>query len=388
MPAPIDHPLWDIFCNVIDNFGDIGVCWRLARQLSSERGVRVRLWVNELAAFQRICPDIDPQLSIQQSRGVEVRRWDDGCCIGTVPGSVVIEAFACHLPEIFVTAMANCKPAPVWINLDYLSAEEWVTGCHALPSPHPRLPLTKYFFFPGFNEKTGGLLREHDLEQRRQEFCHSPELRQHFWRGLGMPPLSEECVLFSLFAYENPAITRLLDVCSASAIPTCCLAPVTRSLSGIEAFVGHPLVAGDIVRRGQLEIRIIPFVEQQDYDRLLWLCDFNFVRGEDSFVRAQWAVRPMIWHVYPQDEDTHLVKLGAFLDVYCSGLPERNSTLLRQLFLSWNGGADTRSIDTELWALWLAALPVFRRHAEKWAEQLRSQEDLCSRLMSFCRSKL
>ena len=24
---------WDIFCSVVDNFGDIGVTWRLARQL-------------------------------------------------------------------------------------------------------------------------------------------------------------------------------------------------------------------------------------------------------------------------------------------------------------------------------------------------------------------
>jgi hypothetical protein len=28
MPAMQLH--WDIFCRVIDNFGDIGVCWRLA----------------------------------------------------------------------------------------------------------------------------------------------------------------------------------------------------------------------------------------------------------------------------------------------------------------------------------------------------------------------
>lgn len=388
MPTPIDRPTWDIFCNVIDNFGDIGVCWRLARQLSSERGVWVRLWVNELSAFQQICREIDPQLPIQQSRGVEVRRWDADCCIGVVPGSVVIEAFACHLPEIFVDAMAGCKPPPVWINLDYLSAEGWVVGCHALPSPHPRLPLTKYFFFPGFNEKTGGLLRERDLDERRQEFGRSPELKHRFWRQLGANPPSKESIVFSLFAYENPAIVHLLDACSTNSTPTCCLAPVTRSLRSIESFVGHGLRVGDVVQRGLLEIRIIPFVEQQEYDQLLWLCDFNLVRGEDSFVRAQWAARPMIWHIYPQDEDTHLAKLGAFLDLYCRGLPERLSTLLRQLSFNWNGRSGAQPIDAELWALWLAALPEFRRHAEKWTEQLGRQEDLCSRLMSFCRSKL
>ncbi|MBY0444112.1 MAG: elongation factor P maturation arginine rhamnosyltransferase EarP, partial [Burkholderiales bacterium] len=37
---------WDIFCRVIDNYGDIGVCWRLARQLSFEHGFAVRLMVD------------------------------------------------------------------------------------------------------------------------------------------------------------------------------------------------------------------------------------------------------------------------------------------------------------------------------------------------------
>ena len=27
--------LWDIFCQVIDNHGDVGVCWRLARELAA-----------------------------------------------------------------------------------------------------------------------------------------------------------------------------------------------------------------------------------------------------------------------------------------------------------------------------------------------------------------
>ena len=182
VPRPFNHarhapPLrWDIFCNVIDNFGDIGVCWRLARQLAAEHDFSVRLWVDDFAVFQHLCPEITPGNPQQTALGVEVRHWA-GDLSGEEPGDVVIETFACRLPERFEAAMAERRPRPVWINLDYLSAEDWVAGCHALPSPHPRLPLTKYFFFPGFTEKTGGLLRENDLELRRQAFAATPAAR-------------------------------------------------------------------------------------------------------------------------------------------------------------------------------------------------------------------
>ena len=48
-PIPVRRT-WDIFCSVVDNFGDIGVCWRLARRLSAGLGQQVRLWVDDLAA--------------------------------------------------------------------------------------------------------------------------------------------------------------------------------------------------------------------------------------------------------------------------------------------------------------------------------------------------
>ena len=379
MPSPACQPTWDIFCTVIDNYGDIGVCWRLARQLAAEHGVALRLWVDELAAFQRICPDIDPHAARQIVCRVEVRRWDADFP-EVDPGMVVIESFACQLPERFVAAMAACKPAPVWINLDYLSAEAWVSGCHALPSPHPRLPLTKYFFFPGFDATTGGLLRESDLEQRRAAFRAAD-----FWPELGLPPPAAGALIVSLFTYENPALADLLEIWATGKAPVCCLAPVTRTLGAIEAFAGRPLLAGDVVHRGQLEIRLLPFVTQPDYDRLLWSCDINFVRGEDSFVRAQWANRPMVWHIYPQDDDAHRVKLNAFLDLYCAGLPPAAAEAQRDLFSAWNGGT---ALSREIWARWLEYWPDLRKHAVDWGNKLIKQEDLCSSLVRFCRSKL
>ena len=175
----------DIFCNVIDNYGDIGVCWRLARQLARERGVSVRLWVDDLASFAKLCPEADSAVDVQLCRGVEVRRWA-AAFPAVEPARLVIEAFACKLPPSYVAAMAAQERKPVWVNLEYLSAEDWVETHHKLPSPHPKLPLTKYFFFPGFTEKTGGLLLERDLLARRDDFQADSGAQQRYWRGLGV----------------------------------------------------------------------------------------------------------------------------------------------------------------------------------------------------------
>lgn len=381
-----NRPDWDIFCAVVDNFGDIGVCWRLARQLASEHGMAVRLWVDDLRAFQPLCPQIDPQQSSQRLLGVDIRCWEIPFP-EVIPARMVVEAFACTIPDEFVAAMAQCEPRPVWINLEYLSAEKWVAGCHALPSPHPRLPLTKYFFFPGFTPDTGGLLREKDLLSRRQAFDASPGLQAGFWRELGFPAPNADALTLSLFSYENPAIAPFLQCCTTADRPVCCLLPVSRTLPEVEAFCGQALRPGATIRRGALEIRVIPFIEQNRYDPLLWACDLNFVRGEDSFVRAQWAASPMVWHIYPQQDDAHLVKLDAFLDLYCAGLPAAPADSIRKFWHAWNAVSDPEKC-AAAWDAFMANLPLLRAHARRWAEQLAGQEDLSSALVRFCRSKL
>lgn len=374
-------PQWDIFCAVVDNFGDIGVCWRLARQLADEHGLRVRLWVDDLNAFRPLCPEADPASPIQRLKGVEVRQWIRKFP-EVVPGDVVIEAFGCRIPESFVAAMAEREARPAWINLEYLSAEAWVAECHALPSPHPRLPLKKYFFFPGFAANTGGLLRERDLAARRQAFLSNLRAQEAFWQDLGFPPPAPDALHVSLFAYETPAIGDLLRIWSEAESPVCCAVPVSRALPPVEAFCGQTLRAGETVRRGALELRILPFVEQARYDALLWACDLNFVRGEDSFVRAQWAARPLVWHIYVQEEAAHLVKLDAFLDRYCAALPDTVGKTLRTFWHAWNAGR----LDAEQWQALAAALPALRAHAAAWEAQQAAQEDLASALVRFCRS--
>ena len=178
---------WDVFCKVIDNFGDAAVCWRLARQLAGEHGGRVRLWIDALPALHSLCPEVDASLAQQVVCGVTVLRWTANAEFGA-PAEIVVEAFGCGLPESYVESMADRHPSPVWVILEYLSAESWVGSHHGLPSPHPRLPLERHFFFPGFAPGTGGVLRESSLEKRREAFQGSPAAQAKFWRDLGFAP--------------------------------------------------------------------------------------------------------------------------------------------------------------------------------------------------------
>lgn len=372
---------WDIFCKVVDNFGDIGVCWRLARQLAAEHELRVRLWVDDLESFRRLCPEIDPSLKAQTQRGVLVRHWTSPFPDADV-ADVVIEAFACELPASYLAAMvakAARETQPVWINLEYLSAEAWVTDCHGLPSPHPRLPLLKHFFFPGFVAGTGGLLREAGLLQERDAWrADSGAL----WEGLGLPPPRPDETSVSLFCYENPALPELLKLWAASAEAIRCLVPEGRPLARAAACFGREsLKPGQTLRQGNLTLHALPFVAQEHYDHLLWACDLNFVRGEDSFVRAQWAARPLVWHIYPQEDEAHSRKLDAFLDLYCASLPPPAATACRGFWQAWNQG---RGVAAAWPAHWNQRLAL-AAHASSWAEELARTDDLASNLVIFCK---
>ncbi|MCC6074026.1 elongation factor P maturation arginine rhamnosyltransferase EarP [Pseudomonas sp. GCM10022188] len=374
---------WDIFCNVVDNYGDIGVTWRLARQLAAEYGHRVRLWVDEPAAFVALCPQADAGLARQQVAGVEVCHWAKDWQPQPQP-DVVIEAFGCTLPEAQVAAMRAAGKRPLWLNLEYLSAEDWVAGCHGLPSPQGQ-GLQKYFFFPGFVAGTGGVLREGDLLARRRAFQADEAARQAFLAGLGVTVQGAER-LISLFAYENPGLGEWLDALAADPQATRLLVPRGRILGDLRRWLGeaNELQPGFVARRGNLQVQVLPFVSQDDYDRLLWCCDFNAVRGEDSFMRAQWAGRPLLWHIYQQQEDAHWEKLEAFLALYLQGLSPSAALAVRQLWQAWNAGAGMGAAWQTLqphWAEW-------RAHAELWCAEQASRPDLAAALEQFYLSSL
>ncbi|MBE2190652.1 MAG: elongation factor P maturation arginine rhamnosyltransferase EarP [Alphaproteobacteria bacterium] len=347
----------DIFCRVIDNFGDVGVCWRLARQLAVEDELAVRLFIDDPSSLTKIVPIPDPS--------VNVVVWDNALVYGEA-ADLVIEAFACDLPEQVLSVMKNRSIPPIWIDLEYLTAEDWALSCHAVPSLHPMMGVKKTLFFPGFDVTSGGLLREHDLIERRDLF-QNDIVAQNKWRKCyNLPEFDSNCIDLSLFCYKSAPIEQIFDELSTYTCP-------------VRVF--HPVVSGfGVKKRGSLMIYRIPFVSQDQYDYLLWTCTANFVRGEDSFVRAQMAGRPMIWNIYVQEKGTHLVKMRAFLDLYLASFPLPLREVLAQSFELWN---QEDQICEGVWKKFLDHLPKLDRQAQIWSDRLCCQSPLTVRLLEF-----
>ena len=379
-PVPITFA---IFCRVIDNYGDVGICWRLARQLTTEHGILVILWVDDLASLCRICPQVRLGRAVQEVAGVTVRHWrtQDGVFSAQDVADIVVEFFGCELPAGYVTAMAARVPQPVWFNLEGLSAEEWVEGCHTLTSPHPRLPLIKYFFFPGFTERTGGLLHETELQDRRRQFQADKAGVAAFMIRLGMTLAETATLKVSLFCYPHAPVLTLFEAWQSGAHSITCLVPEGVAVDAVTAFLGAPAIPGATRTVGALTLRVIPFLTQLDYDRLLWACDVNFVRGEDSFVRAQWAGKPFVWHIYPQDENLHHVKLRAFLERFAPGPGSVN-----QLWLYWNDAKSPRAEGDDLaesWRTFVADRVAITARVGQWQQDVLANGDLATNLLHF-----
>jgi len=385
MPAPRS---WDVFCHVVDNFGDAAVCWRLAQRLAARNG-RTRLWIDSLGALHALRPEISIDAPRQSLAGVEICRWDAEADFG-IPADVAVDAFGGGLPDAYTQAMVARSPKSLWIVLEYLTAEPWVASHHGLPSPHPRLALDRYFFFPGFGAGTGGLLCEEGLRRRREEFLRHPMLARDLWRDSGFPPPDREAFQVTLFAYENPAVVALLEAWAGGADAIVATVPESRLSKSVAAFFGVGEVPrGRAIQRGALELRFLPFLAQDRYDELLWCADWNFVRGEDSFVRAQWAERPLVWHAYPQAEGAHVAKLEAFLDAYCDGLPNPLAGALRRLWRGWNNLPQARVDDLgRAWEELSGQGPVLCEHSHRWALKAAAAGDLAANLANFCAGRV
>jgi len=313
---------------------------------------------------------------------VDVRRWREPFPAAE-PADVVVEMFQCAPPQSYVIAMAARRKAPCWINLDYLSAEAWVAGCHRLPSPHPRLPLTKYFYFPGFEPATGGLLRECRLDERRSSFVSDRNGLRAFWAARGLDTPIDPEIRVSLFCYPQAPVAELFDVWARGSQPITALMPEGPAAERVHSAFSGDAKASGWIERGPARLRIIPFTDQDDYDRLLWACDVNFVRGEDSFVRAQWARRPFVWNIYPQPENAHWIKLHAFVERFAENADAPVQQALRHFWRGWNGIVNPNEL-ARAWETFAARRSGIALHGAQWAETLARGPELAAGLVEFC----
>lgn len=361
---------WDIFCTVIDNYGDAGVCWRLARQLSIEHQQKVRLIIDHLPTLEALTAQSITTNTVLDN--VLITQWDEQ--VRYRGADVIIEAFACELPLQYVQELKNLSTKPLWINLEYLTAEDWIEGCHNLSSRHPQLGLEKIFFFPGFTPKTGGLLREQTLSAQRDQFQRERSITDIFPQVVS----TTYQVVLSLFAYPSAPVIPLLKSLATAKQSVLCLVPTCRILPQIESLLGRGnLRPFERYAYGSVTVQVLPFMSQTVYDQVLWHCDLNFVRGEDSWVRAQWAARPLIWQVYPQSDNAHEDKLAAFMQRYGAHADPQWWGAIERLWWAWNKPEP----DQQFESTWLDYLPQWRVHANSWCHQLSQQTDLAAQLM-------
>ena len=368
--------LWDIFCRVIDNFGDIGVGWRLSAGLGA-RGERVRLWVDDPSALAWMAPFGAPN--------VEVRRWSTPIDTeGLAPGDILLETFGCEIDPEFIATYAGWTRArgqkELWINLEYLSAEGYAERNHLLPSPvmtGPGAGLCKYFFYPGFTAATGGLLREPDLAERQARFARA-EWLQHkgiAWQGER---------LVSLFCYEPQALADLLEQFATGPQATRLLVTAGRATAAVSACIlNKNRLQPTWNKRQQLSISYLPPLTQYDYDHLLWACDLNFVRGEDSLVRALWANKPFVWQIYPQYDDAHHHKLEALLEMLDAPPSWRS---FHRVWNGVNGRTDGKASQPP--QLPDLALDSWQQVVSSAGQRLRQQDDLVTQIMRFALKNL
>lgn len=371
-----------IFCTVVDNFGDIGICWRLAKQLHHEHQCDVLLYVDDLASFQRICPDVDPIQPAQTIEGIRVGLWsEDFIALANDTPQLLIEAFACKIPQPYLLQCQLLKQVPVWINLEYLTAESWAADCHGLASPQAGLSLKKYFYFPGFTERYGGLLREATVVAQAHAIRQDRALQADFWQRVGIADAMQFSRKISVFAYSQQGISSWFDWLAAQTATSLLLVP--QGALAQQLSTEYPALADGRLQLGALTVQIMPFVPQPDYDLLLACCDFNFVRGEDSIIRAHWAGRPFIWQIYRQDEQAHLQKLHAFLDLMLEDAPLPLADLIRRAHDAWEQEQNFVDVWTEL----ASNHSQYADYVLEWQRKLTAHEDLASNLVRFAKNK-
>lgn len=387
-PRPIAH----LFCKVVDNFGDAGIAWVLATGLAESYGFDVTLCIDDPAPLEKIAPDYAQHQQIQivtaplpsgeevvtpAQAGVQVIK-ETGCQLPLAlqnissspsPPNLVIEVLAGTVPDEYTEWAASLPRPPIWLIYEYLSAETWVEDAHLKPSPHPRLTLTRYFFYPGFTPRTGGLL--FDAHNRH------PGKAEGFIRDLTP---TQTLLKISLFCYDHAPIGSLIDVLSQSTTPIALTIPDGLATPIIRNHLGLP-ADHRVFTHQNLTVHLVPFVPRPEFNAFLDANDLNLIRGEESLTAAIMGGKPLIWHIYPQDDAAHHIKLTAFLRHYTRDLSPQAAKAVIHLHQIWNSlePGDLAAA----WQGYLNHLPEITAQAREFAQKMRQNGSALKNLVDF-----
>ncbi len=306
-----------ILCKVIDNFGDIGVVYRLARSLSElDSSLKLNLVVSDLSTFSKMAGEINPSLSFQQFRGWNILDWNDSATCKKyfkehIPLNI-LECFQCGRPDwldeiLFSEEFSKSGLISRIVNIEYLTAESWADDFHLKRGATSSANVKKAFYMPGFTSKTGGLILDKSFIQARDDSNYRKKLLDSIYSHVNFNDKDFNILLFSYpkdFCFFFNTLNRY------SAKKTEKIHVFVAPGAGKESFEKTAAQYSDC----GFSINYLPYMNQEKWDAFLCSMDFLFIRGEDSFARAVLSGKPFLWNIYQQDEEYHLVKLKAFLD--------------------------------------------------------------------------
>ena len=336
----------DIFCQVIDNYGDVGVAYRLAREFK-------RVYPNKKLRF--VINQIEELNLIRKSEDIEIILYKD---ISKIENSadLIIESFGCEIPKEYMDkALKNSK---LIINLEYFSAEKWVDDFH-LQESFLGGNLKKYFFIPGLSEKSGGILLDNEFLERKKKVEANKE---YYLEKFGIKEKYD--LIGSVFSYEKNFDSLIEELKKLNKKVILLILSEKTQKNFIKYFDNGN-------NYDKIKFVKLPFFTYDKYEELLALCDFNLVRGEDSFVRALLLGKPFLWHIYPQDENTHIKKLESFLEKYCS-----NNKELKQTFINYN-------INKDDFSYFFKNFKEIEKYNKNYANYLIKNCNLMEKLINF-----
>ena len=336
----------DIFCQVIDNYGDVGVAYRLAREFK-------RVYPNKKLRF--VINQTEELNLIRKSEDIEIILYKD---ISKIENSadLIIESFGCEIPKKYMDkALKNSK---LIINLEYFSAEKWVDDFH-LQESFLGGNLKKYFFIPGLSEKSGGILLDNEFLERKKKVEANKE---YYLEKFGIKEKYD--LIGSVFSYEKNFDSLIEELKKLGKKIILLILSEKTQKNFIKYFDNNNYY-------DKIKFVKLPFFTYNKYEELLALCDFNLVRGEDSFVRALLLGKPFLWHIYPQDENTHIEKLESFLEKYCS-----NNKELKQTFINYN-------INKDDFSYFFKNFKEIEKYNKNYANYLIKNCDLMEKLINF-----
>lgn len=376
-----------ILCKVVDNFGDIGFVYRLAKNLRKiNPHYEIRLVVNDLNSFQKIAPKIKLNSAEQNFCGMKIfdSNAEEICKAEFLknPPGVILECFQCGRPnwldEILFASQSQNKLTHLEangekffqiINIDYLTAEDYAEEFHCLKSATRSAFVKKVNFMPGFTAKTGGLIldepfianwrarfeKKSEKEKCENVNCDKNIARQDFSLAEFSAPvraaLPQKILIFSYQKNFSPIIRAFQKICD-------------KNLSQIQIFLAQGIRKESFLETyrkfcdsrkfnlSQIGLDELDFLSQENWDEMLLQMDVLFVRGEDSLARACLCGKPFVWNAYPQktpqDENYHLVKVRALLEKMRPHFSESEFAIIEKFWLLYNVNACDISCEENL----------------------------------------